>query len=517
MMWRARLFCRVAISVLLLPVAAAAQPPVRVTVVDAGNTPLQNAHVCLYHYPTGRQLPSHSTDANGRTTLDYGSIGAQDQVALVVSKDGYRGSAVGPQAFNSLRGRTVQLAAGAGNTGPVCADTPTVTLFTIDDKAATTASDRVTLQLWTSASYDHEVQYCGTEAAEGCAADQVTGWVSLGSAEAQGFKPAFTPRYTLKRLGTTTIYVRFRWLYNGEAGPVGPTASATIERVAHAIAIRTFALNGGAAMTTSPDLDLDWISEPPPADTQIRYCAKESGEDCGDDDWKKPESPATAVPGIGLKYQGKVSVTPSPLAGFLPVKRTVDLRVRYEGYPGSLSEAATDSIYLLQPPPPSGPIPPATMEYPIAAGQFVNLAMSRGWQFNVSDATHCLLDIPTAPAGIQPVSIGTTDSCNFDLFVGGSLAPGWSFDFLEVDTSRSLPSALRCNFTTMGMPPVGGNSLHTRIAIASQIQPICLFCCPFCPLEPPGFCVLDLTRIHLIGPLDRDWREAVVAAPGASP
>lgn len=504
MMWRARLFFGLSLSLWLWPLAAAGQPPVRITVVDSGNTAIENARVCLYRYANGRQAPSRLTDANGQTTLDVASFGAQNQVSLVVSKDGYRGDAVGPVALVTLRNRTFTIQAGASNSGPVCADSPTVTAFTIDDKRPTTTSDRVTLQFRTSASYDHEVRYCATLAPGGCAPNQISGWTSLGVAE-DGFEPAFTVPYTIKSLGPQTIYLRVRWVYGGESGPAGPAASATIERVPRAAVIRTFTINGGATFATSPDLDLEWIQGPIPSGAAIAYCAKESGESCGADDWQQPTASPDTVPGVGWRYRGTTSVSPSSLTGFLPVVREVDLRVRFTSYPDVVSAPASDRIYLLQPAPEGEPPLNLTEDYPVPAGQLFNLASSRGWGFSSSDPTLCFLDMPPANATTEPFSIGTSDACAFDLFANGTLADGWTFRGFILDDSRSIPSLQDCEFAVAGSPPIGGDSLHTVITVFKHPR-------PRLPLElsPPIFCLRDFVRVELRGPKDADWRDAIV-------
>lgn len=472
------------------PVIAAAQQEIQIRVVDDTDAIVPGAAVCLYNHNDKTQ-DFELTQSDGVAQFDIPS--GNRRFSYVASKEGYKGYAEGPKRISSVD--TAHLKDGKWNTGPVCSERPVATAFFIDNRAATTESDRVTLWFRTSASYDQDVEFCATDDPDECDPDNGV-WVSLGRAN-DDFEPVFTSEHALKRIGNQTVHLSVRWA----AGEPGQSAAASIERIPRPINVRTLTINDGAAFTTTPEVTLEWITEPLAADAGVEFCAVVPGQTCEDNDWKA-DTPSGHAPGIGPRFRQQHPLSPSQLAGFLPVQRSVELRARYADYPKIISTPITDEILLLEPP--GDTPPPGTEPYDIPAGQVFELASSRGWGFSFNDPTLCLLDPPPPNPNTQGFSIGTSSACSFDLFTNGTLAPGWTFQEFQVDDSNSFPDPAKdCQFAEALSPTPGGRSLRTLVVVFKRPWPRCLVC-----LDPPTYCLRTFERVRLEGPANADWRTA---------
>lgn len=456
---------------------------IEVTVRDSVGSVVRNADVCLYDGISGIQHYG-LTDASGQARIE--GI-PRDQVArrsLVISKNGYRGTGE-LLIINTPPNQTTELSkviqVGSYTAGPVCSQLPQVVTFRVNNKVPVTTEESVSLAFSTSASYDQELEYCASLVRDDCSILS-TKWKKLAVAEDPGHRPRYEQPFPLKRLGQQTIYLGVRWSSLRRPGAI---VSDIIERRPDDISVGPLEINAGDAETESREVSLSWSSEPVAAGSRLQYCAYESGQSCSD--WQIPRVTQSG------RYEATYNLQEVPPeqceSGAL---RSVSLVMRYGDYPDVASNAVSDNIRIR-----------CRFEtYTFSADEIHEAASQRGLTSSFAgnncfpvevDQQNETLSI-AAPSG-RFLIWTAPNTCTYDLFNGGGLAPGWSFLSSEFDDT-GLPDNNFCAYTDQASPSAGDPSLRARVSITweNPIQP------PLFGTDPPGICRRVYRLFQLRGP-----------------
>jgi hypothetical protein len=233
-------------------------------------------------------------------------------------------------------------------------------------------------------------------------------------------------------------------------------------------AVTSFVINGGAASTTATRVTLNMAVQ-----NASSYRASENAAFTGAS-WQSWT--ITAVPPFDLSAGNGTKTV------YVQVKNTA----------GQISTAASDTITLNVPP------PPTRMDYRIPGGDAYNFSKTQGFQFsNVCGDTITQISLILVDGGsLKLISRGQPfqywgSRCDFVLFEGRQLKEGWIFK--SYDAKAEPVTNAWSSYTVNERPVAGSRTIRFRIHMWTDKGNEQIYIIEYLTLE---------------GPANMDWREA---------
>lgn len=530
---------------------AALADVVRVHVADANSNAIV-ADVCLYDPATGEIIHGTTNAGSGNHQFSVNQMGQYDVVA---SSAGFVGRVVNAIDSHPNAGQftDITLQSGAPLNGPICSPSLSVTSFTLNNKNPQTFADTIPIQFSTSVVFGKAIEFCVAETASeinACRAGSAP-WTAPDRIR-ESRTTAFSAYATLKRYRdlSLTLLVRFQ-----DLSQVSGPAVAQIRRPGPpdlAIMTGSFVINDGATATAQNNVQLSWAAIVPDSRLKISYCTRQL---------PPPGQPAARcqsqqfqnISPDAINNQLAVFTAPATLSGQKGMK-TLALEIQYADYPDVNAGPASDGIILSDDLVAEFPCFANALgeeveisneggqnvfEYSVNGDEILVFASQNGWEFSGSTSsanTSCTVGLTANETGdfdllpadgmlllsevhpsqfipLLPFPALNTGNCNFRLFEGRNLNPGWSFESLQL--SKELGPDINSNgvvdedenliwpdcSTTVTMPSRGGSSLATRVTSSW----------PSSQFLSTLNCSSVVTEVRLRGPACANWRDALVA------